>query len=139
MRVIRLKNRSSEAGFTILELTIAMGVLALVMVGLMAAVTNSFSIVQLSSDRTPAIKEAQIALNNLKLSASQAAVFPGDVVAAFPVGVVFPPRTTLPGQIVTVSYVDPLADPLFVTVTVQWTNVQGRPLRESLSTVLTGL
>lgn len=136
---MKTRLKPSEAGFTIIELMMAMGLFALVIVALMAAVTNAFVLVQLSSDRAPAIKEAQIVLNNLKISADQAAVFPADVVTAFPVGVLVPPRTTLPGEIVTITYADPLATPLFATVTVQWVTPQGRPLTESLSTVLSGL
>ena len=129
----------SEAGFTIVELILSLGIFAIAIAALMGTVASSFALVEISSDRAQGVKEAHSVLIDIKLSASQAALFPDDVVAAFPAGALVPARTVLPGEVVNISYVDPAATPLLATVSVQWTNAQGRVLTESVGTVLSGL
>ena len=127
---------SSKAGFTLIETLIAMGILTLVLLGWMSVMLQSFRLVQETDDRISAINEAQTVLNLLRISSTDPALFPGEVVAAYPAGELSPARTELSGEVVTVSYVDSTANPLSVTITVDYVNNNGRAQTEILSTLL---
>lgn len=134
-----MPDRSVRArdGFTMIEIVMAMGLVAFLLTAIMAIVGQSFVLSSSNHDSATAIKEAQIVMNDVRVAVRAAVVFPDDVVAAFPPGVLNPPRTTLPGEIVTIAYEDIAASPLLVTIRVQFTDDRGRLFTKSLTSAFT--
>lgn len=139
MRSSDTPERSVRArdGFTMIEIVMAMGLVAFLLTAIMAIVGQSFVLSSSNHDSATAIKEAQVVMNDVRVAVRAAVVFPDDVLAAFPPGVLSPPRTTLPGEIVTISYEDVSASPLLITVRIQFTDDRGHLFTKSLTTALT--
>jgi len=125
-------------GFTLLELVIAFSLFSIMFLALMGGVVSSYSNVINSGDRTIAIKEAQIVLNNIRLARDQGTAVPAGIVAAFPAGPLVPPRTVLPNEVVIIGYGNAAISPLTVTIQVQWSTIEGRIYSETLSSILSG-
>ncbi len=135
-RILSPLNRNCDDGFTLLEIVIAFSIFSVMFLALMGGVASSYSNVMNSGDRTVAIKEAQIVLNTIRLARDQGIAVPAGIVAAFPVGPLVPPRTTLPNEVVTITYANTAVSPLTVTVTVQWSTAEGRIYSETLTSIL---
>lgn len=111
-------NKNSQ-GFTLIELMIAMAVLVLVLVGYLCANTTIQQSNEAAFERTLALQDANQVLERMRME-SASGIFPGNVTAEFPDGEPVSGFTSLSSQSVTVDYVDSTADPLDVTVTVNW-------------------
>lgn len=135
MNTLRTKKQS---GFTLLEIIIAFSLFSIMFMALMGGVASSYSNVVNSGDRTVAIKEAQIVMNNIRLARDQGAAVPGGIVAAFPAGALNPPRNVLPNEVINIAYTNAALTPLTVTVQVQWATSEGRVYTETLSSIISG-
>ncbi len=132
----RIGKCAQEDGFTLVEVILAFGLLAFMVSGIMLAVATSFASVTGTNDRAQAIMDGQAVINGIHASAAGAVAFPADTVAAFSAGVMNPNPSNLPNSQVTIAYEDPLANPLVVTVSVQYTTEKGYVVTEMLTTAV---
>ena len=115
-----MKLRKKNKGFTLIEIMIAMGILALVLLGLMSATLRAFRLTQETDNKIQAINALQTVLNQVKAAKSLPGDFPGNVTGAFPAGEFTPDEEVMPNQTITIAYEDALANPLVVTVEIQY-------------------
>lgn len=127
--------RKNREGFTLIELIIALGVIAVVFAGVLGVVAQSFTMVTSSDDRVTAIKVAQTQIVALREVARDVGL--AQVLLSFPPGAaIAPPPAVLNGEAILFQYVNVAGDPLLVTVTVTYTANNGRQLSESLATAI---
>lgn len=154
-----------RGGFTLIELTVAVAIFALVLAGVAQALVSYRAAMLVQRDRVQAAQHCASILSQMRAVRSNTANDPlGAVVAAFPDGsVVFPnnavvdvdlivprdevggtgnARYILPNEQITLNYIgnNPQTDnPLEVELICTWTDSVGRPVRFSMSTFITDL
>ncbi len=111
------ENLKGQEGLTLLELVITSAIVLLVLVGFMKANTSISKASESAFERTLALQDANQVLERMR---NIAAAGTQSVVAAFPQSSLVLGFATLANQTVTVNYVDPNADPLDVTIQVNW-------------------
>ena len=140
-RVLHFSTALKSLHFSVAVYTI----LALVLLGWMMVMLQSFKLVGETDERITAINEAQTVLNLLRAANTDPELFPGNVVDRYPAGELNPARTMLPHEVVTIFYVDPTSNPLSVTIFVRYDDIDEDSLGpdevpvlriESLSTLL---
>jgi len=136
-----LKTRGKEtSGFTLLELTIAMAVFAILMAGTAQALISFYAAMHLQEQRHAAAEAAQSVLSDMRVVRdANPGNFPAAIVAQWPDGEDVTPVASLPGETITVDYADTTNNPLTISVRVQWNDLRGRVVSESVSTMLTGV
>lgn len=128
----------TNAGFTLLEVAIAMA-LFMVVLGVVAQGLISYYVVMDAQHQRAAAAEilrGAVAQIRAERDANPGA-FPNAVTDVFPDGDTMAGPGLLPNESIVVSYADDGANPLEVAVTVTWTDLHGRPLQETISTMLT--
>ena len=124
------------AGFSLLELTIAMAVMAGGLLMILLANTYSHRTGEAMYERMVATQDAHRTLEMMRASSSSGN-FPANVTTAYPNGAAVAGFANLSGESVTVTYADPAADPLDVTVTNRWRELNLRNTSTQLRTLLT--
>ncbi|HNX68217.1 MAG TPA: prepilin-type N-terminal cleavage/methylation domain-containing protein [Candidatus Omnitrophota bacterium] len=138
--------KSGDAGFTMVEMMIALFVTALIIAGYVGANIMMQRNSEDMHQRTVAIQNANQAIEQMR-DVSSAKPFPASVVLAYPDGGQLTGFTSLTNEVVTVSYcrneTSPCpasattTNPLDVTVTVAWESYTGRQRTESVRTYIT--
>lgn len=128
-----MKNRR---GFTMVELLIAVVVIG---VTLLAMILGNTSVQQLSEKSFEKMSAYQDAHRTVELirNASVTGTFPANVVNTFPPAGQVAGFNSLKNEQVTVSYTDPAADPLDITVTTTWERGDRRNGSIQLRTLMT--
>lgn len=130
--------RKTTAGFTLLELTIAMAVFMMILGATAQSLVSYYVAMDVQQQRHAAVQIACGVLNNMRaVRDANPTSFPTVITDRWPDGALVAPTATLPAETVQVNYVDPNANPLEVTVIVGWNDLRGRPLTQSVTTVLT--
>lgn len=129
-------------GFSLIELVIAFSMLTIVLTGSMQALLQHFQLLRVREELVSASQNCEGLLSEIRRTRDTAAgVFPGKVVAVFPQNGTTPgvgaDLTTLSNEQLTVTYVNPNATPLEITIISNWTDFRGRPMTTRLSTILT--
>lgn len=109
----------NQRGFTLIELLFTMVIVA---IALLAYIRGNIAISQASSlayEQSVAFYDAQRVLENIRNTA-QSGTFPSNVTTAYANGAAVAGFNNLTSESLTVSYANPSADPLDVTVTVTW-------------------
>jgi len=130
------KPLGAQAGFTFVELMIALVVITLVIAGYVGANMKAQQNTEAMHERTLAIQDANRAIEQMRNS-SRTGTFPANVVADYPNGGTPEGFSSLADEVVTVSYESPAANPLDVTITVTWTSYVGREESETVRTYIT--
>ncbi len=144
MRFTAPKRRTGlreSAGFTLLEVTIAMGVFALVMASAAQVLLSFSSSMNIQEQRQQAVQHCRAVLTQMRQDRDTSVLpFPNQIVGTWPNGrqINDPNLVSLSNEIITVTYANAAADPLQVTVTSRWNDMQGRAVSATVSTLLTG-
>ena len=122
--------RTNDQGFTLFEMMIAMAILALILLGLMSATIRAFRLTQETDNKIVAINEVQTVLNLVRAAKDLPGTFPDNVTGAFPEGEFTPAEEVLPNQTIIIAYEDDSANPLTVTVEIQYTTALNHRIKE---------
>ena len=132
----KIKRAGNQAGFTLIELMIALFITALAIMGYIS--TNG--IIQKNSEtafeRSVATQDAHRVIEQMR-NAAQSGIFPGNVTGTYSNGGTVAGFTNLTGETITVTYADTTTDPLDATITVTWTSTTGRASTTGLRTLIT--
>lgn len=127
----------SEEGVTLLELTIAIAVFAIVMGATATSLVSYYVALDMQNQRHTAIKDCATILSNMRdVRNANPDSFPDAITAVWPDGTTIPNAGTLPQETITIDYVNPNANPLEVSIVCTWTDLRGRQLTAALTTVL---
>jgi len=130
------KTKVPQTGFTLIELMIALFVIALVIAGYVGANIRIQRNTEEMHERTLAIQDANRGIEQMR-SASRTGTFPENVVALYPQNSQISGFDDLTNEQVTVTYADATANPLDATVTVTWLSYAGRQNSEAVQTYIT--
>ena len=135
---MRFQGVREERGVTLLELTIAVAVFAVVL-GAAATTLVSFHVaMDLQNQRAVGIQHCRSVLSQIReVRNNNPTNFPGAVLAQWPDGSSVAALASLPQEQLVVGYTNTNANPLEVTVTCMWRDLRGRPAMLSVSTLLT--
>lgn len=140
--VFYAKHRDHGAGFTLIEVMLAVSLFALVVIAVGQAYVSSNVVMDLQQQRVNAAEDCAALLQVMRNARDDdPGVFPARLTDRWADGAVLTPATdpniiSLPTGSITVSYLDPVANPLEVTLTYAWTNLNGQPGRFVLGSVL---
>ena len=123
-------------GFALLELMIAVAVIAVGLLTMLLANTSSRQMGEGVSERMVALQDAQRVVELMR-STSATGAFPANVTAAYPNRAAVAGFNNLTNEQVRVSYADTTADPLDITVTVGWRTRGIRNVSTQLQTFMT--
>ena len=135
---MKSRNRPSkeQAGFTLIELMIALAVVSVLIVGFVGANTMAQKNNEEMHERTTAIQDANRAIEQIR-NVSRTGAFPSSVVTAYPDNGALTGFNNLSDEAITVSYVSTTANPLDVTVRVTWVSYPHRNSEEVIRTYIT--
>ncbi len=128
--------RLDTAGLTLVEVVVAMGILAFAITAMLQVSVSHLLNGSINRHRTEAVLDAQLVLDDIRALRDTGVSVPVGLVEAFPAGALALDAATLPEEQVTIAYADPGAAPLEVTVTVEWVEMNGRPMNEMLTTMI---
>ncbi len=133
-----MKRDHRQAGVTLLELTVAMALLAAILAGAAQALISYYEGMTMQKERVAATENCRAVLSAMRdtRDANQGS-FPEAITSQFPDGGTVSGTTTLDNEQVTVDYIGTIGNPLEVRVTSQWPTLRNRPMSVSVSTVLT--
>jgi prepilin-type N-terminal cleavage/methylation domain-containing protein len=130
--------RGHEQGFTLLELTLAVAVFAVVLGATAQVLVSHYATLDLQQQRSTAVQLCRGVLSDMRAARdANPDDFPGAITEMWPNDVQVDGTGLLRNEQVTVNYADSTANPLNVRVTVSWSDLRGRPVRSSLATMLT--
>lgn len=142
MKVYSSLYRSAK-GFTLLELMVTVVVIGVGLLGVLLSNTYIQRASEATYERVVATQDAHRVIELMR-NTSANGNFPGNVTGAYPQGGTVAGFNNLPQENVTVTYVNPVADPLDITVTTTWrelgirnTDTNGVPIRVQLRTLMT--
>ena len=121
-------------GVTLVELMVAVAVLASAVVSLVGAYIVFFSLSETSRTRQVAMADAQSVFERVR---NVDPFTNANVLAQFPNGQAVPGYANLTGEQVVVTYPDAAAVPLEVRIQVNWT-ARGRPLSLQMTSLMRG-
>jgi prepilin-type N-terminal cleavage/methylation domain-containing protein len=126
----------SQAGFTIIELMIALLVLTLMIAAFVGANGSAQRTAEEMHQRTVAIQDANRVIEQMR-DTSKTGTFPANVTAIYPQNGNVAGIINLLDEVITVTYANAAANPLVATVTVTWTTYTGRQYTETVETYIT--
>ncbi len=124
---------NAKRGFTLVELLFATGIVLPVLLSIIGLNVYVFGLTETARQSVIAVQDANTVIErarNISKNGLDA------VVAAYPAGQTVSGFNSLPGEQVTVGYADVNADPLALTVTVNWES-RGRTMTRILQTQVT--
>lgn len=124
------------AGFTLVELLISILLIAVGLLGMVLANTYIQKTSETAYERMVATQDAHRVIEMIR-NVSQTGNFPSNVTGAFPSGAAVPGFSNLSGEAVVVTYANPAADPLDLTVTTTWREQGLRTTSTQLRTLMT--
>ncbi len=124
------------AGLSLVELILALGILAFAITATLQVSVSLLENGSVSRHRTEAVLDAQTVLDDMRALRDTGVAVPADLVEAYPAGPLEFEFASLPGEEITVAYGDTSSAPLTVSVTVRWTDMRGRPMEETLTTII---
>ena len=138
-----------KKGFSLLETMMAMTVLAIVVGASATSLISSYSQIDMQNRRVIATNSAKRILSDMRSiretnpnTDTTPNAFQTAILAKYPNATTLTGTTqcALPNSKVKISYTSAStnSDPLMPTVTVEWTDLQGRPVSTPVSTALTG-
>ena len=132
------QGRRDNAGLTLLELTIAVAIFVIIL-GTAAQALISFHFAQdMQQQRGAAAHNMRSVLSSMRNARdANPDSFPEAITTQWPDGVTLANEGTELGEAIMVAYTDATANPLEVTITSSWSDMRGRAMSLSLSTVLT--
>jgi len=130
--IIKFMIHKRNKGFTLVELLLAVFILSSSIVGILLLFSQSMISTEYAWDKTMAVSHAEGILEEMQLKKTLADITNTDWLGwAAHQGL-----STLPGESLTISFIDPVADPLDIQVTVNWIHKQ-RGLQVTLKTQMT--
>jgi len=131
--------RGHTVGFTLLEMTLAMAVFAVVLGATAQTLISYHANIQMQNMRAAAAQNARSVLAQMRaVRDDPMQPFPAAILERWPDGQAIGGEGTLPGEEIIVSYEDVAANPLEITVVSVFQDMSGRPVRVQLGTALTG-
>jgi prepilin-type N-terminal cleavage/methylation domain-containing protein len=131
------RKRLNTAGLTLLELSMAMAVFSIVLGATAQTLVSYYVALDSQNRRHTAMRNCATVLSNMRtFRDANEEDFPGSLVAQWPAEQPINVVRALPGETITVEYVDVAAVPLAVTVRSRWNDLRGRPMQVSVSTIL---
>ena len=131
-----MKKLHRKAGFTLIELMIALVVVTVVIVSYIGANILAQRNTEEMHERTLAIQDANRVIEQMR-NISRTGTFPGNVLTAYPNNSTPSRFRNLDQEAITISYVSPTANPLDVTITVAWLSYAKRQASETIRTYIT--
>jgi len=123
-----------KKGFTLIEVVVVLLILAGVIVGFLSLYTASFSLLEQLNSSVIAINDARSVLENMRN------IDPFNVsnlISSYPDAAYVSGFNNLDQETVRVDYLNVAADPIQVTITVNWQGKGNRLFTEQLTTFLT--
>lgn len=139
----------NDSGLSLLEIMMATAIFTILIGATAQTLSTFYGTVELQQDRAVAAQNCRTVLGWMRaVRDDDPDNFPDNITEAFPEGGEIPnlppfienndpPRWPLAQQSVTVEYEDPDANPLRVTVRIQWSDRVGRRARLSIASALT--
>ncbi|MBM3289648.1 MAG: prepilin-type N-terminal cleavage/methylation domain-containing protein [Candidatus Hydrogenedentes bacterium] len=135
-----IESRTQKQGFTLLELVTALAIFTIVLGATAQALISYYTALDFQDQRNTALRHCTAVISQMReVRDDNPDDFPGAIVARWPDDGAVADVPTMRAEAVNVSYVNPNADPLEVTVRTQWVDLHGRPATFSVSTMLTGV
>jgi len=135
---MRNLRRRRESGTTLLELTFALALFAIIMGSAAQTLVTYYASLDLQNQRNVAAQHCRAVLSDMRaLRDAGTGDFPDVIVEQWPNGSEVVGLGTMLNEVVTVTYEDDTADPLVVTVQSSWLDMRGRSFSMQVSTVLT--
>lgn len=132
------RKHAQHGGFSLLELTIAMALFAVALGSVAQVLISASGTITLQQQRVTASQDCQALLSDIRaFRNTSTGAFPDSIVATWPNNGAVQGNWRLPGQTMTVTYANTASNPLTVTVTARWRNIDGQPAVLTMSTVLT--
>lgn len=132
--------RRNREGFTLVELVVAMAVFTMVLGATAQALVSYYAALDFQNQRNTAVRNCTAILSQMReVRDDNPNDFPGAITDEWPDAGAIDGAGTLPQETIDVSYVNPNANPLEVTVRSQWVDLRGRPMTLSVTTMLTGV
>ena len=138
-----LRGLRENQGLTLLELTLAVAIFAIVIGAAAQALVRYHMTMKLQSQRNVAVQHCRGVLNQIReVRSTSSEPFPDDILAQWSNNWTSPATTEFPldplaQEQLMVTYTNTAANPLEVTVTSSWMDLRGRPMTISVSTLLT--
>ena len=123
-------------GFALLEVLLGLLILGTGLLGLLLANVSVQKFSDAGYERVVATQDAHRVLELIR-NASATGNFPANVTAAYPNGSIVPGFNSLIGEQVAVTYANPVADPLDITVATSWQEGGRRNTSIQLRTLMT--
>ena len=136
-KILKILEPLGEArGFTLIEVMMTVFVASISLISILGTNLVLQQANQVTFERVTAVQDAQQAIEQMRDAATYGK-FPDNVETSLPAGSDLPGFSNLTDESVTVSY-NSLADELVdVTVVVNWTDNQTRPMSYTMKTLLT--
>lgn len=129
------KQRNLKNGFTLLELLVTSSILVVILVGTLLLFINSAFLLESSKNTIIALNHAQTVLEEVRKVSSSSL---NNVVSVnWPTWAANNGLNTLKEENIQVSIVNPSADPLDITVTLNWKDRMGRARAINLRQLVT--
>ncbi|HRI87864.1 MAG TPA: type II secretion system protein [Candidatus Hydrogenedentes bacterium] len=127
-----------EEGFTLVELVIAMAMFTVVLGATAQSLISYYAALDLQNQRHTALRNCTAVISQMReVRDTSTDDFPDAILDEWPNAGVVAGVGALPQEQVTVTYADPNANPLRVTVQSSWVDLRGRPVAIQVSTMLT--
>ena len=131
-----MKLLKSQTGFTLIEVMITMAVMAAALLAVMTANAMVSQTSEGAYQRLVAVQDANQVIERMRNTAATG-TFPGNVTAVYPNGGTVAGFTSLTNETVTVAYVSATANPLNVTVTVNYLENGRRAANTAMRSIIT--
>ena len=137
MQLLKKERRETKVqGFALLEVLFGLFIVGLGLMGLLLANVNVQKVSDTGYERVVATQDAHRVLELMR-NASATGNFPGNVTTTYPNSGIVAGFNNLNSEQVAVTYANPLANPLDITVTASWREGGRRNTSIQLRTLMT--